>query len=80
MIALLTSPDITQATPAHRFMVEVASNELDHEGIPLDIRTVDLLLSAPTREAISVAIAEAQWLKGYSLMSYWLPEDGCSEF
>ncbi len=80
MFTLLKAPDITQATPAHRFMVEVASNELDYEGIPLDIRTVDLLLSVPTREAISVAIAEAQWLKGYSLMSYWLPEVGGCEF
>jgi hypothetical protein len=50
------------------------------EGISLNVRTVDLLVSAPTREAIARAIADVQWLKGYSLVDYWLPESGCLEF
>ena len=79
MIALLTAPEIIQATSTHRYMIEVISNELDHEGVSLDVRTVNLLVSAPTREAIALAIADVQWLKGYSLVDYWLLESACLE-
>jgi hypothetical protein len=77
---LLKAPEITPDASAHHFRVEVASNTHDHEGIPLDVRTVDLLVSAPTRETIALAIADMQWLKGYSLMNYWIGEDGAPEF
>jgi len=80
MFALLTAPEIPQATSAQHFMVEVASNAHDHEGVSLDVRTVDLLVSVPTREAITLAIADVQWLKGYSLVEYWLLESACLEF
>lgn len=80
MFTLLKADVITPATPAHRLMVEVASNTHDHENIPIDVKNFELLVSAPTREAIARAIADVQWLKGYSLMNYWIPESGCLEF
>ncbi len=81
MIALLTAPNrLTQSTQTFRYMVEVVSNAHDHEGVSLDVRTVNLLVSAPTREAIALAIADVQWLKGYSLVDYWLLESACLEF
>lgn len=80
MFALLTAPEISQATPAQRFMVEVASNALDHEGIPLDVKTIDVVVTEHSKKAIASLIAGADWLKGYSLVNYWSPEDGCPEF
>ncbi len=80
MFGLLTAPEIPQATSAHRFMVEMAINALDHKSISLDVKSVDVGVSEPSNEAITRAIAGVQWLKGYSLVSYWLPENGCTEY
>ncbi len=81
MIALLTAREtLAQSTPAHRFMVEVASDNLDLEGVPIDCQIIDVCIAAPSREAIELLVAATDWLKGYSLKSFWQPEDGCTEF
>jgi len=70
MIALLTAKEtLTQPEQAHRYMVELASNELDCEGVPVDVRLLDVCVTVPSKKAIELLIASADWLKGYSLGS-----------
>jgi hypothetical protein len=81
MLELLTVPEtLAQLTQTHRFMAEVASNKVDFEGVPVDFKTIDVVVMSPTKQAIELLIAAADWLKGYSLVSFWTPEDGCTEF
>lgn len=85
MLDLLTAPEtLAQPTLAHRFLVELASDktELDCEGVPVpkEFKTIDVVVLEPTEQAIKTLIAAADWLKGYSLVSFWTPEDGCTEF
>ena len=81
MIAILTAPKtFGPSAKTYRYKAQLVSKRLDFEGVPVAHQTIDLLVNAPTEEAIALAIAGTDWLKGYSLMSYWLPEDGCSEF
>ncbi len=81
MLELLTATEtFTQATKAHRFMVEVASNEVDFEGVPVDFKVIDVVVTKPSKQAIKSLISAADWLQGYSLVRFWIPEDGCTEF
>ncbi len=82
MFQLLTAPEtLAQPTLAHRFMVELASDELelDRDGIPVpvDYKMVDLVVTEPTKTAIQTLIAATSWLKGYTMVSHWIPEDNC---
>ncbi len=56
-------------------MVEVASDELDFDGIPLDFETLDVVVGEPTKQAIELLIDTKPWLKGYTVVNYWQPED-----
>lgn len=84
MFELLTAPEtLAQPTIAHRYMVELASNELelDRDGIPVpvDYKTVDVVVTEPTEQAIKTLIAATSWLAGYTMVSHWVPDD-CAEF
>lgn len=72
----LTADNATP-TDSYRFFAELASCELDPEGIPEYFRTIDVVVAEPTQEAIEKEITSRPWLKGYSLISYWTVDDGC---
>lgn len=85
MITLLSAPEtLTSPASAHRFMVELASNELvlDAQGVPVpkDYIKIDVVLLEPTEQAIKTLIAATSWLKGYTMVNHWVPEDGCNCF
>jgi hypothetical protein len=69
----------TQKTErTYRYFVELASNKLDHEGVPESFQIVDVVVLEPTEEAIKTLIAAAGWLAGYTMVSHWTPEpDNC---
>ncbi len=72
----LTASDPTQSG-SYRYFAELASTELDYDGVPEYFRIVDVQVSEPTQTAIEHEIAARDWLKGYTLINYWQPED-CS--
>jgi len=75
-MTLLTSPEArTAKTRTYRFYVELASTNCDYEGVPEWTRTIDVVVSEPTLEAITQLIAACEWLQGYELVSFWQPED-----
>lgn len=81
MTQLLTAPQaLVKPVPmTYRYMVELASDELDYEGVPERFITVDVVVTEPTPEAIALLLKSASWLEGYTIVSYWQP-DGCTEF
>lgn len=85
MLDLVTAPEtLAQPTLAHRFMVELASTEteLDAQGVPVpkEYKTIDVVLLEPTKQAIKTLIAATDWLKGWTMVSHWVPEDDCNCF
>lgn len=62
------------ATHTYRYYVELASTQLDFDGVPEFFCVVDVV-AVPTQEAIIKAIFDCEFLKGYELISYWIPED-----
>jgi len=78
MPQLLTAADTLSANQTYRYFCELASTQLDYDGIPETFRIVDVLVMAqPTQSAIENALNSGDWLQGYSLVSYWQPEDCC---
>lgn len=80
MIALLTAPEIlAQPTPAHRYMVELASDEtvLDRDGIPVPahFKTIDVCVTEPHLEAITELLQANGHLDGWGIVNHWVPED-----
>jgi len=69
----------TNATPvdSHRFYAELASSQLDYDGSPEYFRIIDIQVAEPTQQAIEREIAACDWLKGYTLINYWRPQDNC---
>lgn len=63
----------TDATPvdSHRFYAELASTKLDPDGVPEYFRIIDIVVAEPSSAAIERKIASRDWLKDYSLVSYW---------
>lgn len=80
MLQLLSAPEtLTSPALAHRFMVELASNELvlDCEGVPVpkEHKTVDVVVTSPTLLAITTLLQTAGHLKGFQVVSHWVPSD-----
>lgn len=80
MFQLLTAPEtLAQPTLAHRFMVELVSNELvlDAQGIsvPQEFKTVDVCVMSPTVEAIATLLQATGHLDGWNIVSHWVPSD-----
>lgn len=72
-MSYLTASDAT-ADNSYRFFAELASTKLDYDGIPEYFRIIDVVVAEPTQQAIEREIAKCDWLKEYSLISYWKPE------
>ena len=84
-LEVLTSAEvIEQKLPGHRFMVELATLELeiDEEGIPVpkDFKVIEVVVAKPTAEAIEQLIAAVPFLDAYSVVSFSLPEEGDCPF
>ncbi len=81
MLQLLTAPEtLAQPTLVHRFLVELASTETepDCQGVPVSkkFKIIDVVLLEPSEQAIKTLIAETCWLKGWTMVSHWVPSDG----
>ena len=77
MPQLLTASEALSANQTYRYFCELVSIQLDYDGIPETFRVVDVLVAQPTQSAIENALDSGDWLEGYSLVNYWLPEDCC---
>jgi hypothetical protein len=66
----LTAPDAIGAKQWYRYYVDLASEERDCEGVPEFTRTIDVVVTQPTIEAIASIVAACSWLKGYEIVSY----------
>lgn len=66
----LTAPDAIGAKQWYRYYVDLASEQRDFEGVPEFTRTIDVVVTQPTPEAIAQVVAACNWLKGYEVVSY----------
>ena len=71
----LTSPEVVNATSTYRFIVELHSIQLDHEGIPVDYALLDILICDSTEQAIRDFLQSKGYTerKGWQLLDYWMP-------
>lgn len=78
MLQLLTAPTAT-ATQAFRYLVELASNELEldrfGELVPSDYKTLDVVVEFPTIEAITALLQEGGYLNDWGIVGYSVPSD-----
>lgn len=63
----------------YRFFVELASKQLDHEGVPESQHIVDVVVLENKLKAIKAVIAAAGYLSDYTIVAHGTPSD-CSEF
>lgn len=61
------------------YLVELASKQLDRDGVTESRRIVHVVVLENALEAIKTVIAAANWLSGYTIVSHWIPSD-YSEF
>ena len=54
---------LTTKQRTYRYLVELASNQLDREGVPERFVSVDVVVLEPTKAAIETLIAAAGWLE-----------------
>ncbi len=78
--ALLTAPEaLAQPALATRYMVELASNEveLDAYGVPVpsDYKRLDVVVTEPTFDAIEQLLQITGNLDGWGIVNHWTPED-----
>ncbi len=77
MPQLLTAPEALSANHTHKYFCELASTQLDYDGIPETFHVVGVVVAEPTQSAIENTLSSGYCLQGYSLVSYWQPEDCC---
>lgn len=70
----LTAPEAQETKLTYRYFAELASNEFDYEGLPKHCRIIDVVVLEPTEAALKTLMAATGWLKGYTLVGFWLPE------
>lgn len=66
----ITAPEAVGAKQSYRYYVELASEQRDWEGVPEFTRTIDVVVTQPTLEAIASIVAACSRLKGYEVVSY----------
>lgn len=76
----LTASGIGVGTDTYRYYVELASTQVDPDGVALEFRLVDVVVAEPTRDALATVIADCEWLSGYEIVSYWQPDYDESPF
>ena len=75
----ISTTEATGGVKSYRYLAELASNELDFEGVPERFLTVDAMVLEPSETAILELLGEKGLLKDWGLVSFWIPED-CDEF
>lgn len=74
----LTQPGAQKTKePIYRYFVELASNQLDYEGVPKSYRIVDVVVLENSEGAIKAVIAAIDWLQGFKIVAIWSPDDSC---
>ncbi len=79
----LTETGAQTARISYRYFCELASLEVDFEGLSLHYQVIDVVVLEPTEQAIKNLIASAGWLRGYILVKFWAPQpdlDGDAPF
>ena len=79
MLELLTAPTAFEQPRNYRFMVELASIQVDEEGVPESCQVIDVVVSSPTPEAIATLLGATDRLQDYAIVDYWMPDD-CDQF
>lgn len=81
VLPLITDARIYQENlVGHRYYVQLISKQhetQDNRLVPTRYEVVDAVVVEPTRESIEALIAATDWLKGYSIIDFWPPEDNC---
>ena len=77
---LLTAPDaLVNFTQAKRYFVELASHKSELDAydvqVPSDYKTLDVVVTEQTFDAIEVLLRAAGHLEDYSIVRRWVPED-----
>lgn len=71
---MLTAPEVKERKlTGHRYLVELVSRKYELQedrAVPVSTRTIDVVVTQPTSDAIASLIAACSWLKGYSIVSY----------
>lgn len=75
----LTASAAQETKLTYRYFAELASLELDYEGLSTHYQVIDLVVLEPTEEAVTTLIAAAGWLKGYTLVYFWEPQPDSDE-
>jgi|GEM_PF-2261391 len=78
-VFVITEPAAQLSLVRHRYLVEMVSDAVDEEGIPLEVKTVDVLVSQPGKEAIAPLLSATDWLKGFTMVDFLRLSD-CTEF
>jgi len=66
----LTAAEAIGAKQSYRYYVDLASEQRDYQGVPEFTRTIDVVVTQPSRDAIAQLVAACSWLKGYEVVSY----------
>ncbi|NJO94330.1 MAG: hypothetical protein HC820_08285 [Hydrococcus sp. RM1_1_31] len=60
--------------------VELISSEVEDDGsghaVPVNSRTIEVMVAQPLKALIEMAIALRKDLKGYKIAQYWIPDGG----
>lgn len=71
---------IGNTNTASAYKVELASieSELDAYGneVPVNFKTIDVVVTEPTEQAVRVLIGATDWLDGFGIVQIWKTEDG----
>jgi len=71
----VTDSQIEPTQPGYRFYAELASNELDFEGVPERYLLVDVVVVLPCEAAVRQLLDDRGWLSDWGIVSVWTPED-----
>lgn len=75
----LTAPAAQETKLTYRYFAELASNELDYEGLATHYQVIDVVVLEESEEAVKTLIAAAGWLQGYTLVKFWTPQPDTDE-
>lgn len=76
MMTLLSASEAKSAKlRTYRYLVQLASYQLDQEEVPEHVQLIDVVVLEPTLEAIKSLIAAAGWLDAFTIVSHWIPAE-----
>lgn len=74
--AAINATAAIEGIKTYRYFAELASNTMDHEGIPMGFKVVDVMVCEPSEAAILELLGEKGWLKHWILIDFWQEENG----